>query len=120
MKIKLDENISFRLVQILSDLGHDVDTVIQEQLTGSIDEKVWTASQSAGRFLITQDLDFSNINRFKPGTHCGLLLIRLRNPGREALFQRIRQVFEQEDVESWKQCFVVVSDLKIRVQRPKE
>lgn len=32
MRIKLDENVPARLVPLLTDLGHDVDTVIGEKL----------------------------------------------------------------------------------------
>ena len=34
MKIKLDENLPERLVAVLTGLGHDLDTVRTEQLTG--------------------------------------------------------------------------------------
>ena len=34
MKIKLDENIPARLVNILSQFGHEIDTVPQEGLIG--------------------------------------------------------------------------------------
>jgi predicted nuclease of predicted toxin-antitoxin system len=119
MKIKLDENLPFRLVGILSALGHEIDTIPQEGLKGCNDEQVWGAAQRSGRFLITQDLNFSNINLFKPGTHCGLLLIRLRNSGRNALLNRIQTIFQIEEVERWQRCFVVVTDHKIRVRHPK-
>jgi hypothetical protein len=80
MLIKLDEHLPRRLVSVLSAFGHDVDTVDIEGLKGADDDSVWTAAQSANRFLITQDLDFSDIRRFRPGTHRGLLLVRLRMP----------------------------------------
>lgn len=80
MKIKLDENLPVRLVRILSQLGHETDTVGQEGLAGQDDRHVWEAAQGAGRFLITQDLDFSDIRRFTPGTHQGILL-RTAGPG---------------------------------------
>ena len=60
MKIKLDENLPRRLVRFLNDLGQDTDTVFDERLTGQDDEVVWKAAQTTGRFLITQDLDFSD------------------------------------------------------------
>lgn len=44
----------------LAALGHDVDTVRLEQLAGRDDGDVWSATQAAGRFLVTQDLDFSD------------------------------------------------------------
>ena len=119
MKIKLDENLPFRLVKILSELKHEVDTIPQEGLKGCNDEQIWEAAQRSGCFLITQDLNFSNINLFKPGTHCGLLLIRLRNSGRNALLNRIQTIFQIEEVERWQRCFVVVTEHKIRVRHPK-
>jgi predicted nuclease of predicted toxin-antitoxin system len=118
MKIKLDENLPGGLIEVLTQLGHDVDSVPQEALTGQPDAKVWDATQIAQRFLVTQDLDFSDVRRFSPGTHQGILLVRLSNPSRRHLIERIHGVFSVEAVETWRQCFVVVTDLKIRIQRP--
>jgi predicted nuclease of predicted toxin-antitoxin system len=85
MRIKLDENLPYGLVVELSALGHGVDTVPQEGLTGQADDAVWSAAQLSQRFLITQDLDFSDIRKFTPGTHHGLLLVRLQQAGRGTL-----------------------------------
>ena len=41
MKIKLDENMPTRLVDILTRLGHQADTVPEEGLSGFADEQVW-------------------------------------------------------------------------------
>lgn len=118
MKIKLDENVPERLVVALRDLGHDVDTVASERLAGAADPVVWEAAQQSFRFLITQDLDFSDLRRYTPGTHHGLLLIRLRVPGRTALFERIQQLFQTENVASWDRCLIVATDRKLRIRRP--
>ena len=115
MKIKLDENIPYRLQGLLSQLGHDVDTVPQEFLSGSADERIWQAAQESNRFLMTQDLDFSDIQRFQPGTHAGILVMRLRNAGAEALLRRLELVFRTRAVETWQRCFVVISERKIRL-----
>ena len=117
MKIKLDENLPAILVRDLASLGHECDTVAEEGLKGRSDPEVWQAAQRAQRFLITQDLDFSDIRQFKPGTHYGILLMRLPAPGRQALAERVRQVFATENVESWAKCFVVATDRKVRVRR---
>lgn len=74
MKIKLDENIPVGLLTVLTNFGHDADTVQSENLTGQDDESVWKAAQETGRFFITQDLDFSDIRKFKPGTHYGVYI----------------------------------------------
>ena len=118
MKIKLDENLPDRLVSILTGLAHDVDTVRGEQLTGRADSDVWSAAQAAQRFLITQDLDFSDIRRYTPGTHAGLLVVRLSRPSRNALFERLSRVFQTEKGEEWTGCLVVATEQKIRIRRP--
>lgn len=118
MKIKLDENLPAALAKELRNLGYDTHTVPDEGLAGYIDPDIWVAAQSEGRFLITQDLDFSDIRQFVPGTHAGILLVRLRSPGRIALTQAITRLFATEDVMSWDGCFVVATDRKLRVHRP--
>lgn len=115
MKLKLDENLPESLVTELSALGDDTDNVRQEGIAGHDDTDVWAAAQAAGRFLITQDLDFSDVRKFQPGTHHGLLLIRLHDAGRTRLTRRIAEAFSVEDVESWSRCFVVLSEHKLRV-----
>jgi predicted nuclease of predicted toxin-antitoxin system len=120
MRIKLDENLPESLLASLAALGHDVDNVRLEGMVGSADADVWQAAQIHSRLLITQDLDFSDIRKFAPGSHHGLLLIRMHLPGRLALANRLRSLFETEAVESWARCFVLVTDRKVRLHRPRE
>jgi predicted nuclease of predicted toxin-antitoxin system len=120
VKLKLDENLPARLARILTQLGHETDTVPQEGLAGRKDDEIWAAAQAAGSLLITQDLDFSDLRRFAPGTHHGLLLLRLRAPGREALLRRVLALFQTEPVATWRRTFVVVTDHKLRVRRPRQ
>lgn len=119
MNLKLDENLPHVLCAALSELGHDVHSVFEEQLTGRPDADVWNAAQREARFLLTQDLDFSDTREFIPGHHHGVLLIRLSSPSRSNLIFRLRQIFGKENVENWKGCFVVVTERKIRIRRPK-
>jgi len=118
MKIKLDENLPLSLAEILGSFGHEVDSVYHEQLSGHSDPEVWEAAQREQRFLITQDLDFSDVRRFIPGTYFGILLIRLHSPSRVDLTDRIRHICRTENVDAWQGCFVVVTELKVRVRRP--
>ena len=117
MKIKLDENLPVRLQVVLAALGHDVDTVMSEGIAGHDDADVWRHATGAGRFLVTQDLDFSDIRRFVPGTHPGILLVRLREPGQIALTERISWLFKTEAVNDWSGCIVVATDYKLRIRR---
>jgi predicted nuclease of predicted toxin-antitoxin system len=86
VKLELDENIPVLLVEALTSLGHDVQTVIGQGLTGRADAEIWRQCQLEDRLLMTQDLDFSDARKFEPGSHAGIVLVRLQNPGRVALF----------------------------------
>lgn len=118
MRIKLDENIPARLAQDLGELGHDVETVVGEALTGRDDGHIWQAAQQESRFFITQDLDFSDLRQFTPGSHAGLLLVRLRDPGRLALAAAVREVFSSQTPADLQGCFIVITEKKLRVLRP--
>ncbi len=118
MRIKIDENLPAVLKHSLNELEHEVETVIEEGLAGKNDEIIWKYSQSENRFLITQDLDFSDIRKYKPGTHYGILLIRLMNPSRRKLIEKILWIFKTEPVDLWERCFVVVTENKIRIRKP--
>lgn len=118
MKIKLDENLPTALARELRGLGHDVHTVPDEGLDGQVDGRIWRAAQDETRFLITQDLDFSDIRKYRPGSHHGILLVRLREPGRLALTAAVRQVFLLQEVSTWQGCFIVLTERKLRVTKP--
>lgn len=75
MKIKLDENIPTRVPAVLSNHGHEVDTVVSENLIGGPDDIVWQKRVHQG--AITEDLDFSDIRNFYRALTQGLLLVRL-------------------------------------------
>jgi predicted nuclease of predicted toxin-antitoxin system len=118
MRIKLDENLPLQTAFRLKALGHDVHTAQDEGLSGCVDEEIWKASQKEKRYLITQDLDFSDIRRFAPGEHHGILLIRLNSPSRLRLVERLEEIFQRENVVSWAGCFAVATERKVRVRRP--
>jgi len=118
MNIKLDENLPFQLADVLRSFGHDVHTVTGEGLAGRPDEQIWNAAQAEKRLFVTQDMGFSDSRQFSPGTHFGLLVIRLREPRRRSLIARVQEVFEQGSADKWVGCFVVATEQKVRVLRP--
>jgi predicted nuclease of predicted toxin-antitoxin system len=118
MKIKLDENLPDQLAAMLQKLGHDAHTTPQQGLNGRADREIWEASQKESRFLVTQDLDFSDLRKFSPGSHFGILLVRLHFPSRKNLIERVGEIFRTETLSDWKGCFVVATERKIRIVKP--
>lgn len=119
MRIKLDENLPAALVSALAALGHDADTSVAEGLGGARDVVVWAAAQREGRFFVTQDLDFSDRRAFAPGSHAGILLVRLGEEDQWRLTEHVVSCLSSEDAKTWTKCLVIASSRKVRVIRPK-
>jgi predicted nuclease of predicted toxin-antitoxin system len=120
VRIKLDENIPQSAAAGLSALGHEVHTVGDEGLSGKSDHEVWTVVQAERRFLVTQDLDFSDERQFAAGRHQGILLVRLPDSEQWRLTDYLAAWFSTPDAETWDRCFVVATLNKVRVRRPPE
>lgn len=117
MRILLDENLPARLVRSAPRAGSRCGARRVENLSGHPDAEVRALSESEDRVLITQDIRFADARAFAVGAHPGLILVRLKSPGRRALVAKVKSIFESENVESWRGCFVVLSDSKLRVRR---
>jgi predicted nuclease of predicted toxin-antitoxin system len=90
MKIKLDENIGQRGKLLLIDAGHDVATVLEQNLQSAPDPEVIEVCRIEGRCLVTLDLDFSNPLRFDPSQYAGIAVLRLPNrPAPQDLIEAI-------------------------------
>lgn len=100
MRIKLDENLSNVHTEFLRQMGHECDRVTDEGLSGATDETVWQQVCQEQRFFITLDLDFSDVRRFPPGTHPGILLLRPRSRGRQAVLNLLSRIVNEHSLES--------------------
>jgi len=99
MKVKLDENLGQSHAKLVRDAGHVAQRVTEQGLSGAKDPVLWQHVCDTGRFFVTLDLDFSDVRQFVPGTHPGVLLIRPRGKGREAVARVIRRVLAEHGLE---------------------
>jgi predicted nuclease of predicted toxin-antitoxin system len=117
MKVKLDENLSRYLKGEIEPFGHDVDTVAEEGLLSQPDTNVGAAAKADERMLFTLDLDFSDIRRFPPGTHPGIVVFRPISFGTNEVNRFVTNFVSNSDLSSIAGCLVVVEPNRIRVRR---
>lgn len=106
--------------EFLRQMGHECDRVTDESLSGETDEIVWQQACQEHRFFITLDLDFSDVRRFPPGTHPGILLLRPRSRSRQAVLDLLTRILNDYPLESLQGCLVVTDEAQTRIRRPPE
>ena len=116
MKFKLDENLGSRTAGIIAESGHDVETVAQEKLIGSSDERLFEICIAEGRCLISLDLDFADELRFPPLDTPGIAVLRLpRVASLSLLTGLVRSLLAALEIESIAGRLWVVEVGRIRV-----
>lgn len=120
MKIKLDENIGQRGVALLQGAGHDVMTVLEQNLSGVTDEALYAVCADEQRVLITLDHDFGQVLRFPPEQSAGLII--LEPGGRlsiQALLDRLREFLILAQTQSPDGALWIVEPRRVRVHLPR-
>jgi len=95
-------------VQALREIGHDVLDIRGTAHEGLADDALWEMVQREGRLLITTGKGFARC-RDKP--HYGILIVRLRQPNRRRIHQRVMQAVTQFTAEEWPGLLVTVRDV---------
>lgn len=108
MKIFVDENIPLMTVRTLREMDHDVTDIRGTTEEGSTDEALWQIVQKQERLLITTDKGFT---RHREESHHGILIVRLRQPNRHKIHQRVIQAMSRFEAEKWPGLLVVMRDV---------
>lgn len=118
MKLKLDENLPRDLTTDLSSRGHDIDTVLDEQLGGEDDPVVVRTANREGRMVFTLDRGVGDVRRYPPGSHPGIMVLRPRSQDPESLLHLVDRFFQHHDLGQLRGCIVIVEPQRVRIRRP--
>jgi len=77
VKLKLDESLGQRGRQMIAAAGHDVASVADQGLEGSLDGDLLEYCRAEGRCLVTLDLEFANPLVFLPSRYPGIAVLRI-------------------------------------------
>ena len=121
MKFKLDENFGTRTQQIFLAAGYEVKTVREQGFQGAPDKDIFQKCSSEKRFLVTLDLDFSDVMRFPPKESSGIVVIRVpQNPSLSLLEQLIREFLQALRKEKMQNKLWIVEVGRIRIHQAEE
>jgi predicted nuclease of predicted toxin-antitoxin system len=121
VRLKLDENIGARGVELFLRAGHDVATVTEQGLSSSRDENLLRVCVSEKRCLVTLDLGFSNPLVFKPSEYEGIVVLRLPpKPTPKDLLTEIKTLIGALAQKEIKGNLWIVQRGKIREYEPRE
>ena len=118
MKVKLDENLPVSASQVLTEIGHDVETVVGEGLAGSDDPTVLAAASAEGRVLVTLDRGFGDVRAYPPGSHGGIVVLRPDSQAASSVLSTLSSLTTHHDLEEFRGCIVIVRGHLVRVRRP--
>lgn len=120
MRFKLDENLDGRLAALLTERGHDADTVVAERLGGVSDEQLFRKCFADRRVLVTLDLDFADPLRFPAAGGAGIIVLRPQRNTlvliRETLSSAL-PALERDQIEG---ALWIVEPGRVRVHRPED
>ena len=110
----MDENIPNITIRELRALGHDVLDIRGTEHQGMHDDELWPFAQADQRMLVTTDKGFAE---HRDEQHCGILVVRLRQPNEQRIHVRIMAAFRQFTKHDWPGLLVVMRDAVQSVHR---
>ena len=117
-RLLIDEALPRALARRLRAAGYEAEDVRDLGLRGQSDERIFQEAQQQSAILITPDRDFTNILRFPPQAHRGLIFLRLPNHlSVEQLVDRVLRGLQEVSLESLARTVVVIEPNRTRIRR---
>lgn len=73
--------------------------------------------QDEARWLVTTDKEFADLRKFPPGTHGGVILLRLPQENRQDYARLAERVIDNVNLDDAAGAIIVANDRGVRVRR---
>jgi predicted nuclease of predicted toxin-antitoxin system len=115
--IKVDEDLPRAAVDLLCRYNYDAISVIDQQMGGWKDPLLWKAVQDENRFLVTADKGFANAQKYPPGNHAGILLLRPDEDGISPIIVLLKKVLDSYKLPALSGSITVATPRSIRTRK---
>lgn len=116
MKIKIDENLPVDVMELFRSAGHDVESVYSENIQGCPDQVLMMKCREESRALVTLDNDFSDIITYPPDTTEGIIVLRVKEQGKDAVLKVVRNLLPRLAGNFFPGQLWIVEEKRIRVR----
>lgn len=115
----VDEMLPPTVASRLCDDGHGAVDIHQAGLQGAPDSQVFAHAYAESRILITADLGFANVLQYPPGSHPGIVVVRLPSElPAPLLVDRIVEVIRKTEDADLIGAIVVIEPAGVRRRGP--
>ena len=114
-RFKLDENLPRDAEALFGAAGHDVETVLGEQLGGEPDRKVIDVARDENRILVTLDVDFADLREYPPSEYPGIWVLRGQSQSIELVLSLLRGALGVLDTESPSNRLWIIEARRVRI-----
>ena len=116
----VDEDLPRSLVKALGAAGMTAHHVIDVGLRGHSDDAVLAWAVAHALAVVTADVDFGNVLRFPPGSHCGIVVSRIPSwTTNDVMNARIVGALETITDPDLAGSVVVIEPTTVRIRRPR-
>ncbi|MBF0308508.1 MAG: DUF5615 family PIN-like protein [Magnetococcales bacterium] len=116
MKFKIDENLPSEVSVLLRGLGHDAVSVLDQDMGGMEDGKIFSVCREERRILVTLDLDFANVQVYPPSKGSGIMVLRLACQDKSTVMEVLHRLLPILESESPDGRLWIVEEKRIRMR----
>lgn len=116
MRFKPDENLPVEVAELLREAGHDVVTILEQDLGGERDPDVAAVCRHEGRALVTFDTGFTDIRSYPPVEYACVLVFRFRQQDKLHVLGVLRRLLPLLDQETLDGRLWIVEEERVRVR----
>ena len=117
MRFKIDENLPIEARDLLLRAGHEAETVVDEDLSGTPDLQIASVCLAERRAIVTLDLDFADIRSYPPADYAGIIVLRLSRQDKPAVLSLLQRLVQPLQVEQLDGRLWIVDQHRIRIRQ---
>lgn len=116
MKVVVDENVSYGLVETLRSVGHSVTAIAEIPTAGIDDSEVFKIVEENTALLVTRDCHFTNAVRFPAKRTSGIIYIRRGNLTAEEEIRLVQDFLSKRPTDDYSGKLVTLYKDSIKIR----